>query len=386
MVKEIKPVLLQQLHTNPGVLSFSNRVAKELDKSFPSNKSHLFLLHAAQEELTANIPQYTGVCCFGRGRKSPTFKKPFFKPPSCSLKCQFLHSSSSEWIQLEAFYLTLSPWAFISQRWMNFQAVTWLHPSTWLSCLWVRTSQEWTQLETMCREGGSQQARDGTNPPSGGDGLHSCPRPQNPAVTVRRLALLSPPLHSWQGVFLLLFPLLLSWFRAQCLLVLQPKINSRHWESCSSDIQTEHCLRERNNVAQELLFHLLFPSGLILTRLHSHMDLQNLRVENYHQMHWDEIYLTLEPQTHTIPDLSSLRWHQIHCLLKKCPYLQTVQLEFSSSTAFTKGKAYEENRQICGWVHCGQKLCLHSWCLCSNQESCSLGSLSLIFWYIKKKN
>lgn len=51
---------------------------------------------------------------------------------------------------------------------------------------------------------------DRTTPPSGGDGLHSCPRPQNPAATVRRLALPSPPLHSWQGVFLFLFPLLLS--------------------------------------------------------------------------------------------------------------------------------------------------------------------------------
>lgn len=241
---------------------------------------------------------------------------------------------------LSGFRLKLSishfpPRAFISQRWVNFQAVTWLHPSTWLSCLCVGTSQEWTQLETMCREGGSQRARDGTNPPSGGDGLHSCPGPQNPAVTVRRLALLSPPLHSWQGVFLLLFPLLLSWFPAQCLLVLQPKINSRHWESCSSDIQTEHRLRERNNVARELLFHLLLPPELILTRLRSHMDLPNLRVESYHQMHWDETCLTLEPQTHTIPDLSSLHWRQIYCL-KKCPFLQAVRLEFSSSTASTK--------------------------------------------------
>lgn len=27
------------------------------------------------------------------------------------------------------------PRALVSQRWMNFQSVTWLHPSTWLSCL-----------------------------------------------------------------------------------------------------------------------------------------------------------------------------------------------------------------------------------------------------------
>ena len=60
---------------------------------FAGNKSHLFLLHTAKEELIANIHQYTGVCCFGKGQNSPTFKNLFLKLPSCSLKNQSLQSS-----------------------------------------------------------------------------------------------------------------------------------------------------------------------------------------------------------------------------------------------------------------------------------------------------
>lgn len=41
----------------------------------------------------------------------------------------------------------------------------------------------------MCRKGGSQKARGRANPPSRGDGLHSCPRPLNPTVPVSGLAL-----------------------------------------------------------------------------------------------------------------------------------------------------------------------------------------------------
>lgn len=99
-------------------------------------------------------PQIHGVCCISRGGKPPAF----FKLPSNSLKSQSFHRSPSEWNQ-GSFSLSISPvcpLALISQREMYFQPLIWLDPSTWLSCLCVRTGQEWTQWERMCREGRSQ--------------------------------------------------------------------------------------------------------------------------------------------------------------------------------------------------------------------------------------
>lgn len=86
---------------------------------------------------------------------------------------------------LQAFYVTFSPplpYTMVDEL----LALTWLHPSTWLSCL-ERGSAKNKLSKRECA--GRAGARGRSSPLSQGDRLHSCPRLQNPAVPVRRLAL-----------------------------------------------------------------------------------------------------------------------------------------------------------------------------------------------------
>lgn len=178
--------------------------------------------------------------------KIPTFKKLFLKPPSCSLKSQSLQSSLQNGIKaplsLPSHTLPLS----FNITKVDKLPVSNLAPPQHLAPLPLNEDQpRMNSAGENVQKGGSQKARAEQTLPPEAMGSTAVPGLWTLQCQSGGWLCLSPPLHSWQGVFLLLFPLLLSWFQAQCLLVLQPKINSRHSEGYSLDIRIEHCLRER---------------------------------------------------------------------------------------------------------------------------------------------
>lgn len=214
-----------------------------------------------------NSHQYIGVCCFGRGRKFPTFKKPFLSYHLVPWK-----ASSSTHHRQSGIKTPLSFLSHISSLSVNITKVDELPVSNLAPPQHLALPQRLALLplsEDQPRMSSAGENVQGAwEPGSQRQNKLSLPRWWAPqlsqasepcSASQEAGSAPSPPLHSWQGVFLLLFLLLLSWFQARCLLVLQPKINSRHSEGYSK-YRNRALPRERNNLSQELLSCLLFPS------------------------------------------------------------------------------------------------------------------------------
>ena len=167
---------------------------------------------------------------------------------------------------------------------MNFQALTWLYPSTWLSCLWGPAKNELSWRECAGSLGARKSGAEQTLPP---EVMGSTAAPASEPCSASQEPGSAPPplLHAWQGVFLLLFFLfLLSWFQAQCLLVLQPKINSRHSEGYSKYLNRALPGKKEQFVLGcfPVCFFLLSSFWLGNT---GHVDSKSLSISKYHEMY-----------------------------------------------------------------------------------------------------
>lgn len=150
--------------------------------------------------------------CFYRGRKSTTFKTPFFKLPFCSLKGKSLPRSPSEWNQDSLKLSTSRPPPQLTTTKVDELPVSNLAPSQHLALWCSRGDQPRMNSAGENVQGGWEPGSQGQNTPS-------LPRrrapqlsqPQNPSSA------LSPPLLSWQGVFCC-YPAPPFLIPAQCLL------------------------------------------------------------------------------------------------------------------------------------------------------------------------